>query len=70
MTERWLQGNYVELTYALRVFAKRSTMSANLETIIENIHDIARDPQPYVLLSNGKRARCETAITQHGHLLS
>ena len=42
MTEPWLQGSYVELTYALRVFAKCSTMSANLETINGDVIDIAR----------------------------
>ena len=45
MKERLLQGDHVELKYALRFFEKRSTMSANLETIIGDIHDIARDPQ-------------------------
>ena len=45
MKERLLQGDYVELKYALRFFGKRSTMSANLETIIGDVHDIARDPQ-------------------------
>ena len=45
MKERLLKGDYVELKYALRFFGKRSTMSANFETIIGDIHDIARDPQ-------------------------
>ena len=45
MKERLLRGDYVELKYALRFFGKRSTMSANLETIMGDIHDIARDPQ-------------------------
>ena len=45
MKERLLRGDYVEVKYALRLFGKRSIMSANLETIIEDIHDIARDPQ-------------------------
>ena len=45
MKERLLKGDYVELKYALRFFGKRSTMSANLETIIGDVHDIARDPQ-------------------------
>ena len=44
MKERLLRGDYVELKYDLRFFGKRSTMSANLETIIEDIHGIARDP--------------------------
>ena len=45
MKDRLLQGDYVELKYALRFFGKRSTMSANLETIIGDVHDIARDQQ-------------------------